>query len=58
MQIFGTCKQVHQIILLYTLIDRRPFTPDIFNSLSPYYNRYLVNSTIQDLQQVINISNT
>ncbi|KAL9962920.1 hypothetical protein ACROYT_G032074 [Oculina patagonica] len=29
----------------------RPFTPDIFNSLSPYYNRYMVNSTIQDLQQ-------
>lgn len=29
----------------------RPFTPDIFNSLSPYYNQYLVNSTIQDLQQ-------
>ncbi|XP_020631078.1 uncharacterized protein LOC110068055 isoform X1 [Orbicella faveolata] len=35
-------------------IDRPPqkeFTPDIFNSLSPYYNRYMVNSTIQDLQQ-------
>lgn len=31
----------------------RPFTPDIFNSLSPYYNRYLVNSTIQDLQQEV-----
>ncbi|KAJ7388655.1 hypothetical protein OS493_036509 [Desmophyllum pertusum] len=29
----------------------QPFTPDIFNTLSPYYNKYLVNSTIQDLQQ-------
>lgn len=31
----------------------RPFTPDIFNSLSPYYNRYMVNTTIQDLQQEV-----
>lgn len=29
----------------------RPYTPDIFNSLSPYYNQYLVDSTIQDLMQ-------
>lgn len=33
----------------------RPFTPDIFNSLSPYYNQYLVNCTIQDLQQDLRI---
>lgn len=36
--------------------NRRPFTPDIFNSLSPYYNRYMVNTTIQDLQQVFDYS--
>ena len=36
--------------------NRRPFTPDIFNSLSPYYNCYMVNTTIQDLQQVFNYS--
>lgn len=31
----------------------RPFSPDIFNSLSPYYNCYMVNTTIQDLQQEV-----
>lgn len=36
--------------------NRRPFTPDIFNSLSPYYNPYMVNTTIQDLQQVFDYS--
>ena len=41
---------------LYFFPNRRPFTPDIFNSLSPYYNRYMVNTTIQDLQQVFNYS--
>ncbi|XP_074606805.1 uncharacterized protein LOC141859819 [Acropora palmata] len=29
----------------------KPFSPDIFNSLSPYYNQYLVNCTIQELLQ-------
>lgn len=38
----------------FCFINRRPFAPDIFNSLSPYYNQYLVNCTLQDLRQQVN----
>ena len=40
----------------FCFINRRPFTPDIFNSLSPYYNQYLVNCTIQDLRQQVPVN--
>ena len=38
--------------MYFLFVIRKPFSPDIFNSLSPYYNQYLVNCTIQELLQV------
>lgn len=32
----------------FCLFLRKPYTPDIFNDLSPYYNTYVVNYMIND----------
>lgn len=34
----------HFVLFLF----RKPYTPDIFNDLSPYYNTYIVNYMIND----------
>ena len=33
---------------LFVFSFRKPYTPDIFNDLSPYYNTYIVNYMIND----------
>ena len=34
--------------LLFVDVYSKPYTPDIFNDLSPYYNTYIVNYMIND----------
>jgi len=35
-------------MILMLFFCRKPYTPDIFNDLSPYYNTYVVNYMIND----------
>lgn len=33
---------------MFPLFFRKPYTPDVFNDLSPYYNKFIVDYMIND----------
>ena len=36
------------IVIFKNFFFRKPYTPDVFNDLAPYYNTYIVNYMIDD----------
>ena len=42
-----SCGISFEIVFPFCLF-RKPYTPDIFNDLSPYYNNFIVNYMIND----------